>query len=131
MLIDVVVRMHQALYSINSIIMSKDSIYCSSSIALAFNKLSRLSWDKVLEELSNLHILSDIRGSVTKLVLQKRISISFLDQIYDAFKVSVFTRIMQWSIFIEISDISVSRWLVTGLKYQPHYISVPPDRCQM
>ena len=116
MLIDVVVRVHQALYSVNSIIMSKDSIYCSSSIALAFNKLSRLPGNKVLEELPYLHILCNIRGSVTKLVLQERISISFLDQIYDAFKVSVFTRIMQWSIFIEISDISVGRWLVTALK---------------
>ena len=60
MLVNTVVRMHQALNSIDSIVMAEDSVNSCAAITLILLDFTILSWDQIVEKLTYLHVLSDI-----------------------------------------------------------------------
>ncbi len=89
-LVHVVVRMHEPLNGVDSVVMSEDTVDGGAAVTLAsIEHVSLRAWDQAVEKLPDLHVLRDVTRSVTELVLQKGISLGLLDQIDDAFGVTI------------------------------------------
>ena len=99
--------MHQLLHSVDSVVVAKYAVHSCPAIALATLKML-LTWNQAIEELSDLHVLSYVRWSVTKLVLLERVCLGFLDKEDDTVSVAILTRIMQRGVLIRIFAVPVS-----------------------
>jgi hypothetical protein len=92
--INSLVLVHKIFDLIHSIIVPEHSIINSPAIKalLLFNSSFLFElWNQILEKGSDLHVLSNIRWSITKFILNHRVRFSFFDQINDAFKVAELT----------------------------------------
>lgn len=103
----IVVGMHQLLHCVDSVVVAKYAVHSCPSVALATLEML-LTWNQAIEELSDLHVLSYVGWSVTKLVLLERVCLGFLDKEDDTVSVAILTRIMQRGVLIRIFAVPIS-----------------------